>query len=76
MTDTHFYVLALLAIVVAALQVAALLRARSGNDSRNAFDHLERELRREMQLGAQTARQTRRPAWPSITAQPCSTSTR
>ena len=57
MTDTHFYVLALLAGVVIVLQVLSLLRARTGHDQTRAFDHLEGELRREMQLGAQTARQ-------------------
>lgn len=57
MTDTHFYVLAFLAVAVIVLQVLSLLRARTGTDNTQAFDHLERELRREMQLGAQTARQ-------------------
>jgi DNA recombination protein RmuC len=57
MTDTHFYTLAFLAIVVIVLQVLALLRARTGNGSAPAFERLERELRGEMQLGAQTARQ-------------------
>jgi DNA recombination protein RmuC len=57
MTDTHFYTLAFLAVAVIVLQVLALLRARTGSGGAQAFDHLERELRREMQLGAQTARQ-------------------
>ena len=57
MTATHFYILAFLAVVVIVLQALSLLRARTGNDQAAAFDRLERELRREMQLGAQTARQ-------------------
>jgi len=57
MTDTHFYTLAFLAVVVIVLQVLALLRARTGNGGAPAFERLERELRGEMQLGAQTARQ-------------------
>jgi DNA recombination protein RmuC len=57
MTDTYFYTLAFLAVVVIVLQVLALLRTRTGNSSAPAFERLERELRGEMQLGAQTARQ-------------------
>ena len=60
MQDSRFYVLALLALAVIALQVVSLLRARAASghaDNRHAFEHLERELRREMQLGAQTSRQ-------------------
>jgi DNA recombination protein RmuC len=53
MTDTHFYLLTGAVLVVIALQAFALLRARSSG----AFDHLERELRREMLLGFQAARQ-------------------
>jgi hypothetical protein len=55
MTDFHFYLLALAALAIIALQVLALLRGRAGNG--DAFDRLEHALRREMQLGAQTARQ-------------------
>ena len=55
MTDSRFYLLAGAAVVLIVLQVLALLRSRSDNSA--AFDRLERELRREMQLGAQTARQ-------------------
>jgi DNA recombination protein RmuC len=57
MTDTHFYMLAFLAVAVLVLQVLALLRGRAGGDNTQAFSNLERELRHEMQLGAQTARQ-------------------
>lgn len=60
MTDSHFYLLLCALLIVVALQAVLLLRARSSNngaDNNAAFDHLERELRREMQLGAQTARQ-------------------
>ncbi|WP_332878316.1 DNA recombination protein RmuC [Massilia sp. S19_KUP03_FR1] len=57
MTDSHFYLLIGAVLVVIVLQALALLRARTGANSAAAFDHLERELRREMQLGAQTARQ-------------------
>jgi DNA recombination protein RmuC len=57
MTDTHFYTLAFLAVVVIVLQVLALLRTRTGSGGAPAFERLERELRGEMQLGAQTARQ-------------------
>jgi DNA recombination protein RmuC len=57
MTDTHFYMLAFLAVAVIVLQVLALLRGRAASDNTQAFSNLERELRHEMQLGAQTARQ-------------------
>jgi DNA recombination protein RmuC len=57
MTDTHFYTLAFLAVVVIVLQVLALFRTRTGSGGAPAFERLERELRGEMQLGAQTARQ-------------------
>jgi DNA recombination protein RmuC len=57
MTDTHFYLLAFLAVAVLVLQVLALLRGRVASDNTQAFSNLERELRHEMQLGAQTARQ-------------------
>jgi DNA recombination protein RmuC len=57
MTDFHFYLLALAAVAIIALQVLALLRGRAGNGDGDAFDRLEHALRREMQLGAQTARQ-------------------
>jgi DNA recombination protein RmuC len=57
MTDTHFALLAVAIFIVIALQVFQLLRARTGASNAAAFDQLEREVRREMQLGFQTARQ-------------------
>jgi DNA recombination protein RmuC len=43
-------------VLVAALQVMLLLRARGGDDSRH-FERVERELRQEMQASAQATRQ-------------------
>ena len=53
MTDTEFWILAALAALVLLLQVAALLRGGAAN----AVERLERELRLEVQTGAQGTRQ-------------------
>jgi len=57
MSDSHFYLLGFALLVIIVLQVVAMLRARAGAGNAAAFEHVERELRREMQLGAQTTRQ-------------------
>ena len=53
MTDTEFWILAALAALVLLLQVVALLRGGAAN----AVERLERELRLEVQTGAQGTRQ-------------------
>ena len=55
MSHTEFLILAAAAAIAIGLQLAALLRGRGGDAAR--FDRIERELRLEMQAGAQATRQ-------------------
>ncbi|MDL2354783.1 MAG: DNA recombination protein RmuC, partial [Pseudomonadota bacterium] len=55
MTQTHFLVLAALALIAVLLQLALLARGRGNQDA--PFERLERALRHELQTSAQATRQ-------------------
>jgi DNA recombination protein RmuC len=57
MTTLQFALFAVAALVVIALQVLILLRARGGEGNGQAFERVERELRLELQHSAQATRQ-------------------